>query len=348
MADEPSEEKSLPASRRKLQKIREKGQVVTAKEAVTSIVTIAALIYLYAMRASIAEKLMALWELGPLLDERGFAVALAAHMDILSQLALQLVAPLFGLVIAVSVLVGMLISGGPVFAAESIMPNFDKLNPGAGIKRIFGRRALMAFGMHVIRFALLAGIFTLVVIGGWQAAMLAPMCGFPCAVDVLRGMALPLVVAAAATMSAMAVFDYLVSRSEFMREQRMTKTEMKQEMKDMMGDPHLQGQLKRDRKQALTGEQVGAGRANLVLTNGSKLAVAVRYVQGETPAPVVVARSRGPEAGRRLMRAAKGPAIDDPDLVAALGKHQVGRYVVEDALIKDLAPHLHRAIAEAA
>lgn len=343
MADEPSEEKSLPASRRKLQKSREKGQVVTAKEAVSSVVTIAALVYLYAARVSIAEKLMALWELGPLLDERGFAVALAAHVDILGNLALQLVAPLFALVIALSVLTGMLISGGPLFAIEPVIPNFDKLSPGSGIKRIFGRRALMAFLMHVVRFALLAGVLGLVVVGSWGAAMLAPMCGFPCATDALRGMALPVVVASAAAMSAMAVFDYLVSRSEFMREQRMTKTEMKQEFKEMMGDPQMRGALKRERRQALTGEQVGAGRATLVLTAGRDLAVGLRYVQGETPAPVVVARGRGAEAGRRLVRAAAGPAVDDAALVEALARHAVGRYVTEDDLIKQLAPHLHQA-----
>jgi len=262
MSDE-SEEKTLQASRRKLRKQRDRGSVVTSREAVMSLTGIVALIYLYTSRLTISEKLTALWELEPAPGQT-FAVQFQSKMSIVSQLGVEVVMPLVGLVIIVGILGGLMVAGGPVF---------------------------MSFLMNVVRLTVLTLVFGLILLSGWQALILAPVCGMGCAMDTLQGVILPMVIGAVAVMAFMAIFDYLVQRAEFLREQMMSITEFKREMKDAMGDPHLRGHLKQERKSMLT-TTTGPGFATIMVSSGNSLSIGVRYVTGETPAPLIVAKAR--------------------------------------------------------
>ena len=341
MSDQ-SEEKTLPASQRKLTKAREKGQVVTSRETVMSLAGVAALLYLYATRVSITEKLRALWTLEPDFEGQPFLSQLQAKVEVVLSLGLGTVMPVVALVIGVGVLGGMAVAGGPVLSFEPLVPKFEKISPASGFKKIVGRRAMMSFLFHVIRLALLGAIFTLVLLGGWQAMMLAPVCGLGCAMETMDGVLLPLVVGAVAAMLVMALADYLIQRAEFMREQKMTLTEYKKEMKEQMGDPHMRGQIKRDRREMLT-SQTGPGLATLILTAGRDAAIGIRYREGETPAPMVVARVRGAPAIRAMAAKSKALQLDEAALVGALRKVAVGGYITEDDAIAKLAPLLHRA-----
>ena len=342
MSGDESEEKTLQASKRKLKKQREKGAVVTSKETVMSFVGIAAILYLYTTRFRTGEKFAALWELEPSYDGQAFAQQLQSKVAIVMQLGIELVLPLLGLVIGVAVLTSMLISGGPVFSLDPIAPSFEKISPASGFKKIFSRKALMSFLMHLIRLLVLASVFGLILLTGWQALILAPVCGIGCAMDTLDGVMLPMVIGAIAVMSITAVFDYLVQQADFMREQKMTMTEYKREMKDQMGDPHLRGQMKQERRQMLTAP-TGPGRATLMVTSGSSVSVGLRYVQGETPAPLVVARVRGRPAIRSMARKSNAYEHRDPELVKLLSRSAVGSYITDDELISQIAPLIQRA-----
>ncbi|MEL7082801.1 MAG: EscU/YscU/HrcU family type III secretion system export apparatus switch protein, partial [Pseudomonadota bacterium] len=176
----------------------------------------------------------------------------------------------------------------------------------------------------------------------WEALILGPVCGFGCAMETLDGVVLPMVIGAVAVMAVMAMFDYLVQRSEFMREQMMTKSEYKREMKEATGDPHLKGALKRDRKQMLTTTS-GPGQATIIVSAGSALSVGIRYVHGETPAPILVARAKGLPAVRGMAKKSGAYEHSDPDLVKALSRVAVGSYITDDALIAQIAPVLQQA-----
>lgn len=337
MSDE-SEEKTLQASKRKLRKQREKGSVVTSREAVLSLTGIAALLYLYASRFSISEKLTALWELEPAPGQT-FAVQFQSKLTIVGQLGVEVVLPLLGLVIVVGVLGGLLVAGGPVFSLEPITPNFDKINPASGAKKIFNRRALMSFLMNVIRLLVLASVFGLILLSGWQALILAPVCGFSCALETLQSVILPMVIGAVAVMTFMALFDYLVQRAEFMREQMMTMTEFKREMKDQLGDPNLRGHLKQERKSMLT-TNTGPSFATVMVSNGNKLSIGVRYVSGETPAPLIVAKARGAQAIRQMSQKSGAREHSNAALVEMIQKIPVGGYITDDDTIALIAPLL--------
>lgn len=339
-----SEEKTLDASQRKLRKAREKGQVVTSQETVMSVAGITALLFLYSRRLDITEKLQALWVLEPVEDGQPFAILFQDKLTIVTDLAVQLVLPLLGVVIAMSVLTGVAISGGPVFSTEPVAPKFEKISPVEGVKRMFGLKALKKFGMHVLRLAILLGVFGLVLLQAWGVLLRAPICGLGCVSETLYGVVLPMVIAAVAVMTVFAVFDFLVNRSAFMKDQKMSMTEMKREMKDMMGDPHLNAFMRQTRHEMVSGPTVGPSHAMVVVAAGSKGAIGIRYVEGDTPAPVLVHRTRSVDGARAMLKASGGLHVVDHATFALLETVQIGGYITTDKAIQALVPMLQRAI----
>ncbi len=342
MSGDQSEEKTLPATRRKLRKQREKGNVVTSKETVTSVAGAAALSYLFLRREAIGEKLMALWVIEP--DDRGqpFGIVLQSRGAILSDLTLELLVPFFVLLLALSVLLGMIVAGGPNFSVEPLMPKFEKIDPVSGFKRLFSRKAFVSFLMHLVRLALLSGVLGLLLFWGWGPLIRAPVCGLPCVGETLTGVVRPMLIACVVIMIVMAVFDYLVQRAEFLREQRMTLTEFKREIKDQEGDATIKGQRQQIQREMVE-MPTGARQAVLIVAGDGGVSFGIRYVEGETPAPLIVAKALNRDSARRLAAASGAPAVRDEALVADMKSLRVGAYVTDDDLVSRLAPHLHRA-----
>ncbi|AGT08873.1 EscU/YscU/HrcU family type III secretion system export apparatus switch protein [Paracoccus aminophilus] len=336
-----SEEKNLPPSRRKLKKAREKGQVVTSREAVASISMAVILIYLYARHAAIAADLRALFTVeAP--ETANFAGALAEKARISLRLGAGVVLPVMIAAIAVSVLAGMVVSGGPLFSTQALAPDFTKLSPASGFKKIFGRRALMGFLMHLIRLSVLLTAPALLLWGSLGGLIAAPPCGISCTGAAALALLQPIVTAILAMLVLAALLDYMVQRSEFMREQRMSISEFKREMKDQDGDPQLKGQMRANQR-ALVERPTGLAQATAIIHAAPDLAIGLRYVEGETPAPLVVIRARGSTAVSRLLRAASKARISqDAAAVAAISGVAVGDYVIEDAQIQAIAPFLRQ------
>ena len=333
-----SEEKNLPPSRTKLRKAREKGTVVTSKETLASVSTLLVLAYLFARREAIARDMRMLMAFQP--DDRlTFMEQMADAGSTALWLGVQVVVPVVVMVIAVSVLLGMTIAGGPLFTAHPLIPDFNKLNPATGFKKIFGRRALMGFLMHLVRLTALLVVPGLVLWAHLGALISAPSCGLDCIGQAVIGMLVPLLVSVGAVLCMFMLFDYLVQRSEFMREQRMSITEMKRESKEQTGDPRLKGQMRSDR-QSMVERPTGLAQATVVLHASPEIAIGLRYVEGDTPAPLVVVRARGDEAVSRLLQNARVSIVYQPDAVRLIAGVPVGDYVVDDEQVRMIAPYL--------
>ncbi|SMO45219.1 EscU/YscU/HrcU family type III secretion system export apparatus switch protein [Paracoccus laeviglucosivorans] len=334
-----SEEKNLPPSQHKLRKAREKGNVVTSRESLASISTALVLFYLFVRRESITADFQTLFtlQIDPAI---GFWGELSEKARISLRLGAFILLPVLIGVIAVTVLLGMAISGGPVFSVQPLIPDFNKLNPASGFKKIFGRRALMGFLMHVIRLAALIVAPAVLLWGQITALIGAPPCGLACTGGAIWGMLIPILAAILAVLVVVALLDYMVQRSEFMREQRMSITEFKRELKDQDGDPMLKGQLRADQR-AMVDRPTGLAQATVIIHSAPDMAIGLRYVEGDTPAPLVVIRARGSDAVAKLLRAAtKIRVSNDAAATAAIAGVPVGDYVVEDAQIQTIAPFL--------
>ena len=153
-------------------------------------------------------------------------------------------------------------------------------------------------------------------------------------------MLVPLLVGLTAVLIVAGLLDYLVQRAEFIREQRMSVTEMKREWKDQEGDPHLKGQLRADRREAIE-RPVGLAQATVLLRDGTRQIVGIRYVEGDMPAPLLVFRARGADGiGRTLRGRSDLEPRDDTEAVARLAKVAVGDWITADEQIEAIAGHL--------
>lgn len=339
MSGDSSEEKTLPPSRHKLKKAREKGQVVTSREALASVSTLAVLLYLFARRDAIWHDMTRLFTAQPP-PGLAFWPHLAAQARLALDLAIGLVAPVLGLVVALVLLGGLVVSGGPVFSTHPLLPDFNKLNPAKGIKKLFGRAAWVKFLMHLIRVCAIGALLAVMLRGQIGALIPTPPCGLDCAARVITDTLGPLLAGLTAVLVLSALLDYLVSRSEFMREQRMSITEFKREFKEQDGDPLLKGQIRQTQRDMVE-RPTGIGQATALIRDGSRAAVAIRWVDGDTPAPLLVMRLRGGAAIGRAMRARPDlAAAQDATALALLDGVAVGDYITGDDQITAIAPYL--------
>lgn len=333
-----SEEKNLPASQHKLKKAREKGQVVTSREALASVGTAFVLLYLFMRRDAIGADLVAIFVLDP--DPAAiFAEQLAAKVRIILRLVTMIVLPVLIGTIVIAVLGGMVVSGGPVFSTHPLIPGFTKLNPASGVKKIVGRRALLSFLMHVLRIAALLTVPGLILWRHIFALTMAPPCGMACMGQAIWGMVLAVLVGILTILVIATLFDYLVQRAAFLHEQRMSITEFKREIKDQEGDPMLKSQQRADQR-AMVERPTGLGQATAIIHAAPDLAIGLRYVEDDTPAPLVVVRARGAESVSRLLSVARVRVSYDPAATAMIAAIPVGEYVVEDEQIQAIAPYL--------
>ncbi|MFV0386012.1 EscU/YscU/HrcU family type III secretion system export apparatus switch protein [Paracoccus sp. (in: a-proteobacteria)] len=335
-----SEEKNLPPSQQKLRKAREKGQVVTSRETLMSLTGAAVLAYLYMRMDAIGTDLRALFsfQADPDLE---FLGQLADTGQLALRLMMRIVLPVLIGVLVIAILGGMVVSGGPVFSTHPLIPDFKKLSPASGFKKIFGRRALLTFLMHLIRLSAIIVVTGVLFMPQIGALVAAPPCGMGCLHEAIRAMLVPLLVATLAILILTSLLDYLVQRASFIREQRMSITEFKREMKDQEGDPLLKGQMRSD-QQAMVERPTGLAQATSIIHAAPNVAVALRYVEGETPAPLVVMRARGAVSVARMLRGARNVrASFDAEAVEKIRTVAVGDYVVEDQQIQAIAPYLH-------
>lgn len=339
MKDDTSEAKQFKATPHKLREARKKGQVVRTRDSVTAVVTVASVVTLWLEHESLTAGFIRMLELPFSSQPRPFAVAAYEAAAILGRMAMDLLTPVLIVVVIAAILASIVFMGGPVFAGEPLIPRFEKIDPVAGLKRLFGLQALSLFGITVIKVAMLLAALTIGLAYGLDALLKMPECGLDCAGPVFLAIARPLVVAACGIMLLWALVDLAVNRGFFLRDMRMTRTELRRERRDLEGEPVFKG-----RRRSLARQMVetggGAKRATLVVADGVRTAAALRWVEGETPAPFLVAKGRGGRARQLLDLADRVavPVLDEPDLAQALALTvDVGSYVTEALVTPTIA-----------
>ncbi len=232
---------------------------------------------------------------------------------------LQAVAVPAGLAAAAGLAAGLL-QHPLVFTAETLMPKFDRISPMAGVKRLMGVEAWFQFGKG------LAKIATVGVVGAavlWNDrdrlevfARLDPASSLPA----ILTLALKLLSGMLCVHVAIAMGDALYARFRWRKRLRMSKEEMKQEMKEADGNPEVKGRMKQIRMARVKKRMMAAvPTATVIVTNPTHYAVALRYEAGMA-APVCVAKGVDALALRiRAVAAEHGVAvIENPPLARAL------------------------------
>ena len=327
MAEDDDGSKSEAPSEQKLRKAREKGDVPITREpghmasylAMLVVVMLLApaelprlaaslsLLFSEAPRMAIADGTAGMADL----REMAGSTALAAALFVLKAMAVFLAGSL----------VAAVLQGPFVVSAERIRPKFSKVNPLAGVKRLLGPQNLVEFAKNLVKLVILVTMCGWLVWQGLRimlpgAAMLPET--IPSVMSARAGTMLTWI---CAVMVPVAIADLAWKRFSYMKKQRMSQKEVRDEHKNNEGDPQVKGrreQIRRARARARLASAVPT--ATLIVTNPTHYAVALRYERGRDMAPVCVAKGADLVAARirAIAHEHEIPVIESVALARAL------------------------------
>lgn len=325
-----SEEKLLPPTARKLRQARRRGEIARSKEIVTAVVTLTAFAVLFLLVPALFDRFGDALRAAALLEDQPLTTAVQALVPRLVWAGFWVLAPLLVLMVGLAVLTGIVSNGGLVFAAEVVLPKFERLDPVAGFGRLFKLRNLVELAKSALKLAVVLGVCTLLLRDALNALVQQPACGFACLPGVVRAVALPLVIDCCGVFLVLGLLDVAIQRWLFQRDMRMSRSEHKRDRKDEQGSPEMLAQRRQERQEdAKLGARTGLRNATFVIQSRDA-ALAFRFVRGDTNVPILVARAAG-EGVQQLVAEArrKGlPVVFDPDAARAVaGRVQIGRMI---------------------
>ena len=326
MADvDDREQRTEGATPKRLEEARRKGQVPRSRDLNSAAVLLAGGLGLYALGGLVGGRFVALMRDG-LQFSRAEAMGdgqMGAALANVAWQALVACAPLLGVLLAAAVVAPLAI-GGWNFSGQALAPRWDRLDPVAGLRRVFSVQGLIELGKSLARFAVVAAVACALL---WsQADELLQLGREPLRLAIgdslrLAGSAL---LALAGSLVLIAAVDVPLALWQHYRSLRMTKEELRQEHKETEGSPELKGHI-RARQQALARQRMmqDVPKADVVVTNPTHYAVALRYDDARMRAPVVVAKGRDLVALRiREIAGHHGvPVLEAPPLARALHRH---------------------------
>lgn len=325
----------------KLQQARRKGQVARSADVVSAVVFGVAVVYFYARGWPFVLSQFQF-------DKHVFQLAAAIHQP--SQLwglveqsaraGLMLLIPFFATVMIAAILANVL-QTGPVLSLHPLQPDWNRLNPATGIKRVMSMRTLFDAGRAFIKLMVLV----LVVYAALKAVLpqfqqlsgRPPLSFMKLLVDDVAALCLKLALA----MGVIALIDLGFSRREFAKNMRMSKRELKDEVKHREGDPRIRARLRELRREMLKRSRslTRTGTADVLITNPTHFAVALRYRHGDMVAPQLLAKGAGGMAAamRQIAAAKRIPVVQNKTLARAIYFHMEIDQQVPPSLYSDVA-----------
>jgi flagellar biosynthetic protein FlhB len=333
MSGTDEQNKSEEATPFKLTRAREKGTVARGTDLGYFSVLAAFLLFLTLAGALLATKLLLLMRsnLSGLtgLDDPSSALKFVGEDTSIALSGLALAA-LTLLVIVIPVEILQL--GGLVFSAQPLKPDFSRLNPAKGLKRLFSLRMIKEAFKSVLKFLIYSAMAGFAIRSAISAASFEAGNGAELARLLWRS-AIRLVALFTAAAFLLAVIDQIIARREFAKQMRMSRRELTREFKEREGDPRIKSKRKQLHAEFLKQtEALGTLKgSDLVLVNPEHFAVALVYDPANMTAPKISAKGRNRLAAAMRAEAARLsiPVIPDPPLARALFQaayigHEIG------------------------
>ncbi|MEW6595623.1 MAG: flagellar biosynthesis protein FlhB [Thermodesulfobacteriota bacterium] len=325
MADESSgQEKSEAPTPRRLQEARKKGDVAKSMEVPSAAVLLAGLLTLYFTSSYMLDRLGGL--LRHFLANMHTIQIIPDTMTALTRetmiTAALILAPVMGAIIVVA-LIANYAQVGVLFTTEKITPKFEKISPIKGFSNIFSKQTLATMVKSVAKLAIV-GYIAYREVEASLPGILPLMDEPPYQILVFMSrVAFWIFLKAALIIAVLAAMDYAFQRWQFMEKMKMTKQEIKDEAKQTEGDPHVKGRIRAIQMEMARRRMMAeVPKADVVITNPTRLAIALRYDGLTMAAPVVVAKGAGVIAQRIKEIAAEHgiPLVENKPLAQALYK----------------------------
>lgn len=317
-----AQERTESATPRRREEARRKGQVPRSRELNTMSVMLAGAGTMAVLGPWMFARLESLLVSGLAVsthDVLGIDEA-AGALGSVARDALVTFAPLFAFLL-VAALAGPAALGGLVFSAEALAPKLERLDPMKGLKRIFSVQALVELGKTLLKFAVLAGLSVALLAALADELLglgrMSPLDGLIAAAGHVK---LAFVVLAAGLVVIAAV-DVPFQVWNYLQKLKMTRQEVKEELKETEGNPEVRGKIRRLQQQAAQRRMMHeVPLADVVLTNPTHYAVALRYTDRPERAPRVVAKGCDLVAARirELAESHRVPVCEAPVLTRAI------------------------------
>ena len=325
--EEDKDNKNEEPTEQKLRKAREKGDVPSSQEAgnmtVVSSLLVIVIFVLPLMTPGFVQASKTFIELAgkssvatgsAVLNDTGLAI-----MSIIKSLSIG-VAPIF-LTMLIAAFLGIMFQGETVVAVERIVPKLSKISLLGGVKKMFSLDRLVDFLKNVTKVLVIAAIAFVVtrdaVSDVWRTQGFVPETLLPYISDA----ASRLLISAAIFLVPIAIFDIIWKRLQWMKKQRMSVQDIKNEHKDSEGDPKIKAKRAEiRRKRARQRIATAVPTADVIITNPTHYAVALKYEMGVDTAPVCVAKGTDLMAAQIRLLANNNdiPIIENRSLARAL------------------------------
>jgi flagellar biosynthetic protein FlhB len=339
VADEFGEKTEAPTPKRR-QEARDRGQVAKSQDLAAAMVLLASMIGLQALGPGIWKKLTLITQSCLTGGGATHAGELGGTLGLVARASMIMLLPLLAIVF-IAALVAAYWQVGLLLTAHPITPSLSKINPLSGFQRMFSPRTVVTTVINVAKMVLMAAVIYWTIVGGVNQVVFSVNMGHVELYVFAASILLRLGIRLAIVMLILALFDYAYQRYRHEKDLKMSKEEVREELRRMEGDPLMKRRRREvQMKLAMQRIQRDVPKADVILTNPTHYAIALRYDPEAMSAPRVVAKGADWMAYRiRQIAAVAGvPIVERPELVRMMyDLVEVGR---------DIPERFYEAVAE--
>lgn len=322
MAEQYGEKTHDPTPHRR-QQAREKGQVAYSQDLSSAVVLIGSALVLLFLGRGLMQIVVGLMR--SYLGEPQLTMDATTASGQLLQVVYRLARGGLPVLLALMVVGAAtnLLQTGFLFVPQRVMPDLSRLSPLRGVQRLFSLAGVMRLAFGLFKMFVIFVVAGVVLYVRRAELLNMPDYDLPAVAYLLTDVILKTMLWVGAALLVLAIFDYMWQRMRHERDLRMTSQELREEMKNLQGDPQVMARRRAIQRQ-LVASRIGSAvpKADVVVTNPTELAIALQYDPATMAAPVVVAKGAGVLAQRirRLALEHNIPIVEKKELARALYK----------------------------
>ncbi|MEY8332886.1 flagellar biosynthesis protein FlhB [Lachnospiraceae bacterium 47-T17] len=344
--DGPGGEKTEPATSKKLSDARNEGQVCKSKELDMAVTLVATFLMLRVVLGFIGSNFMQIFydiynKIPEMTAMRDFnATAVMGYLQHATLTLLKIASPFFAVGFVVAFIVNLIQVKWKV-STKPLKPRLDKFNPINGFKRIFSKDSLFELLKSIVKIAMISIIAYTALRSHLEEIFLFLNISLNQAIAEMGTLILDVGLRISIVYCIIGAVDYIYQKHKFSEDMKMTKQEVKDEMKNAEGDPQVKGQQRARMREASQRRMMQAvPQADVVITNPTHYAVALKYDAGTGTAPVLVAKGTDFIA-QRIKEIAKENRVE------IVENKPLARMIYTNVEIgREIPPELYQAVAE--
>lgn len=321
---------------------RKQGNIAKSAEVNKAMTFIAILVVIYMMSGSIISELQ-----GFIVNILSGDFSMTMNDNTIKILMFKVMMSFMKIVLPISLIImvfgilGSLIQTGLFFSMESLKPKFSKLNPLTGLKNMFSMKAIVNLIKSMVVICIMIYLGYSFMSKNFEGIIKSGDIYLPYLFNIVLDLIKSILTSITLAVAVVAVLDYGYEKFSHKKGLKMTKQEVKEEYKQMEGDPHIKGKIKQKQRQMANQRMMQAvPSSTVILTNPTHISIAIRYEQGKDTTPIVVAKGVD-EVAFRIREIAKShdiPIIENVPLARLIYK--------EVDIDQEIPEEMYKAVAE--